>query len=185
MKNKSLHELNIELKAKYKTKNNTYAMFPVGTKVKVICCCQDMTLFKNEPIAEVIKNSESYLGIRIKFEDGWEFGFEPSDLVVFEPMHSNGEQQPTQINWNQVLPEQLFEYLERCGLKPTDFQKEVIRQMLGNGLDRKASHSHLIEELKKIREEIPEPYDEHSYTYLEGKVDMVDQIITLLQARKD
>lgn len=40
------------------------------------------------------------------------------------------------VDWNQALPEQVFDYLERCGVKLTDFQKEKISAMIVNGLKR-------------------------------------------------
>jgi len=87
---KSLAEANEESRIKYDTKNNNFHMFPVGTKVKIICSCQDFNFFYGEK-GEVIKNDGGYLGIRVEFdkprhfEDGQiqrSFNFAPDDLSV-------------------------------------------------------------------------------------------------------
>jgi hypothetical protein len=87
---KSVYDLNEEARAKYKTFDNTYNDFPVGTRVKVICICQDHYFFKGNETGIVIKNNHNYLGIIIKFdkprhfEGGYvqkEFNFSPKDLI--------------------------------------------------------------------------------------------------------
>jgi hypothetical protein len=88
---KSVGELIQERKKKFNTLDNTSEMFPVGSTVQVITLGQDMYFFKGTEIGVVVKNSEKYLGIRVKFdkprkfEDGYiqtEFGFDPSDLKL-------------------------------------------------------------------------------------------------------
>lgn len=85
----TLYDKNQEVKEKYKTLENTYDMFPVGTTVKVICLCQDFNFFRGE-LGIVTNNSGKYLGINVKFdeprnfEDGsiqTEFNFKPEDLI--------------------------------------------------------------------------------------------------------
>jgi len=87
---KSLYDANMEAREKYKTSDNTFEMFPVGTKVKVICLAQDMNFFRGET-GVVIENKGSYLGIIVKFDeprhfkDGSvqkDFNFAPDDLIV-------------------------------------------------------------------------------------------------------
>lgn len=84
--------------------NYTWDDFPVGTKVKIICACQDMYFWYGETgVVTANKgygkgvNGEGfgvcYLGIRVKFdeprhfEDGYvqtDFNFQPTDL---EPIY--------------------------------------------------------------------------------------------------
>lgn len=77
-------------KEEYNTINNTYEMFPVGTRVQVITPEQNFNFFYCET-GIVISNSGKYLGIIVEFDeprcfkDGsiqYNFGFEPSDLIV-------------------------------------------------------------------------------------------------------
>jgi len=79
-------------KEKYNTNNNTFKMFPIGTKVQIITPAQDFNFFYDET-GIVVRNSERYLGITIKFDsprhfkDGYiqkEFNFDPSDLIILE-----------------------------------------------------------------------------------------------------
>jgi len=87
---KSVYEVNEENKEKYKTKSNTFDMFPEGTKVKIICAAQDFYFFYGET-GVVSRNTGKYLGIQVQFdgprefENGYiqeSFNFEPADLVV-------------------------------------------------------------------------------------------------------
>jgi len=80
-------------KEKYNTINNTFNMFPIGTKVQVITLGQDHNFFDGTETGIVIKNSGRYLGIMIKFDNPRhfsdkyiqkEFNFEPNDLIVLE-----------------------------------------------------------------------------------------------------
>lgn len=90
MENKSLFEVDQEEKMLYNTFDNTYEDFPIGSKVKIICSCQDFNFFFKET-GEVVDNKGQYLGITVKFDtprhfkDGsiqTEFNFEPSDLTI-------------------------------------------------------------------------------------------------------
>ena len=88
-----------ERKKQYNTINNTYEMFPVGTRVQVITPGQDLDFFYDET-GVVVSNSGKYLGIIVKFdepryfESGYVqeiFNFEPSDLIVLETNVSTEE----------------------------------------------------------------------------------------------
>ena len=46
-----------------------------------------------------------------------------------------------EVDWKKELPEQLFEYLKRCNLEPTDFQKNVIVIMLRNGMNKHSNYA--------------------------------------------
>lgn len=89
---KSVYDLDIEKKNKYKTRDNKFSDFPVGTRVQIICLGQDFYFFYDET-GTVTKNSGRYLGIEVTFdkprhfEDGYiqkSFNFEPEDLIVIE-----------------------------------------------------------------------------------------------------
>ena len=90
--NRSIADLNREQKAKYKTEKNTFNDFPVGTKVKVVCCWQDFHFFYEET-GTVTKNSYDYLGIIVEFDKPrrfkggmvqTDFNFAPDDLHIIE-----------------------------------------------------------------------------------------------------
>lgn len=90
---KTVAQIREERMKRYGTKNNTYDMFPVGTKVKIISPCVDFIFFYGET-GVVIENKRSYLGITVQFdedrvfEDGYRqtsFSFNPKDLWV-EPI---------------------------------------------------------------------------------------------------
>lgn len=94
---KSVWEANQEEKAKWGTLENTFADFPVGTPVKVICKAQDFCFFFGET-GKVIRNNGKYLGIIVKFDEPRRyesghvqetFNFAPSDLY---PLTSNLEE---------------------------------------------------------------------------------------------
>ncbi len=89
---KSVADVDREYKEKYKTLNNTFEDFPIGSKVWVICACQDFNFFdpSHNLTGRVIENHGKYLGIIVKFdkprlfEDGSvqkDFNFAPDDLV--------------------------------------------------------------------------------------------------------
>ena len=93
--NKSIYDTNQEAKVKFKTLDNTYEMFPVGTKVKIICVCQDFNFFFGET-GIVTKNTGEYLGINVKFDEPrhfengsiqTDFNFKPEDLIVTGKEH--------------------------------------------------------------------------------------------------
>jgi hypothetical protein len=80
---KTVADENLERKTAYGTLNNTFKMFPVGTRVKIICVCRDMTFFKGNELGTVSKNSGDYLGIIVDFDDiDFSFNFAPEDLIV-------------------------------------------------------------------------------------------------------
>jgi len=88
----SMYDLNVIKKKFHKTELNAYSMFPIGTKVKVICAARDFNFFFGET-GVVIKNDEKYLGIIVKwdiprkYENGhieYEWNFKPEDLVILE-----------------------------------------------------------------------------------------------------
>ena len=90
---KSVGDLIEEQKTIHSTKNYTYDMFPVGTRVQVITKGQDMYFFAGTETGVIIKNTTKYLGIIVqfdeprKFKDGHvqtTFGFLPSDLIVLK-----------------------------------------------------------------------------------------------------
>jgi len=88
--NKTLSEVHKDQVKKYKTQNNTFEDFPVGTKVKVVAPCVDFFFFYGET-GKVTKNTGKYLGISVKFdkprcfEGGYiqkGFNFNPKDLHI-------------------------------------------------------------------------------------------------------
>lgn len=92
-KPKSLFDLIEERKEFFGTKNNTFDMFPVGTRVRVITFAQDFRFFEGDETGVVVRNTGERLGIIVKFDtplkydDGYritEFGFNPDDLIVLE-----------------------------------------------------------------------------------------------------
>lgn len=89
MTSKSVYDMNQDAFDKYKTRENRFADFPVGEKVKIICACQDFNFFDSET-GTVIDNSGKYLGIIVKFDTPRrfkgghiqkDFNFAPQDLV--------------------------------------------------------------------------------------------------------
>lgn len=96
----SLYDANLNQKRKYKTLDNTKDTFPIGTRVRVICVCQDFHFFnpeKQNTYGTVIGNDNiSYTSIKVKWEvpriyaDGngndkyiqEHFYFSPSDLTL-------------------------------------------------------------------------------------------------------
>lgn len=84
---KAVADVRKEKITKYKTGNQTFKDFPVGTRVQVIVPCQDMTFFWGET-GTVVKCNGSYLGIIVKFDRRFhrdDFNFEPSDLRILKP----------------------------------------------------------------------------------------------------
>jgi hypothetical protein len=73
-----------------------YSDFPVGSRVKVVCLCQDFYFFNPDTEntkGTVIANSNKYLGIVVKwdepreYEEGYiqtTFNFAPSDLRLLD-----------------------------------------------------------------------------------------------------
>lgn len=89
---KSIFDLDCEKKLKYNTVNNTFDMFPIGTRVRVITPCQDFHFFYDET-GVVTKNTGGYLGIIVTFDEERKFtngdvqtcfGFEPDDLLSID-----------------------------------------------------------------------------------------------------
>jgi len=89
---KSVYDMIQEAKKKFNTVKNTYDMFPVGTKVKVITPAQDFNFFYGET-GVVTRNENTYLSIVVKFDTPRYFpdfsiqdyfGFQPDDLIVLE-----------------------------------------------------------------------------------------------------
>jgi hypothetical protein len=85
----SIYEVNEKSRKENNTYKNTFADFPIGSRVKVICACQDFNFFWGET-GVVIANSGQYLGINVKFDDARHFedgsvqesfNFAPDDLV--------------------------------------------------------------------------------------------------------
>lgn len=90
---KSVWDLHQEAIQKYGTADNTFADFPVGTKVKIITPCEDHYFFYGET-GVVIRNSGRYLGIIVEFDEPRrfegghvqkEFNFAPSSLIKHTP----------------------------------------------------------------------------------------------------
>jgi len=88
---RTLADVNTDMITLYGTRDNTYDDFPIGTHVKIICCCQDFYFFYGET-GKVIKNSNSYLGIIVEFNEPrhfegghiqTEFNFVPTDLAIW------------------------------------------------------------------------------------------------------
>lgn len=89
---KSIWDLNQEKRRCHNTFDNTYEDFPVGSRVKIICACQDFYFFYGET-GTIIENTGRYLGIHVefdeprKFENGYvqtDFNFEPHDLIFID-----------------------------------------------------------------------------------------------------
>lgn len=75
------------------TLENTFDMFPVGTRVQTVCLYQDFMIFHEDKTGTVTKNGGRYLSIRVKFDEPIEmqnrepigsYGFNPEDLIVLE-----------------------------------------------------------------------------------------------------
>lgn len=121
-----------EQKEKYNTKNNTFDMFPIGTKVQVITLGQDHYFFSGKETGIVIKNSGEYLGIIIQFdkarhfEDGYiqtSFNFEPEDLIVLGFDKEKAEELTSK--------EDLAEYDRRVGLTVKTIGKKYCNKTCG------------------------------------------------------
>jgi hypothetical protein len=89
---KSIYDLTKEAKEKHKTTKNTYDMFPVGTKVKIITLGQDFNFFYGET-GMIIKNTGTYLGLMVEYDmpryfiDGHverKWNFNPDDLIILK-----------------------------------------------------------------------------------------------------
>lgn len=75
----------------HNTGNNTFKDFPIGTRVMVICICQDFMFFEGNETGKVIRNSGDYLGIIVEFDEPRKFNnnylqkewnFSPTDLII-------------------------------------------------------------------------------------------------------
>lgn len=81
---KTVADVRKDMVAKYKTAEQQYSDFPVGTAVQVIVPCEDFVFFNNET-GVVIRNSGNYLGIIVKFDKKNErpdWNFMPEDLLI-------------------------------------------------------------------------------------------------------
>jgi len=90
---KSLGEANLNQKKKYDTLDNTYEMFSVGTRVRVICLCQDHCFFSGNQTGTVISNENRYLSIIVQFDEPiifkdntqvTQYNFDPDDLIFID-----------------------------------------------------------------------------------------------------
>lgn len=100
---KSVYQLILEAKEHYNTTKNTYEMFPVDTKVKIITLGQDFNFFWGET-GKVIKNTgRGYLGIIVEYDEPRHYegghiekswNFNPDDLIVL-----NGNEDELESNW--------------------------------------------------------------------------------------
>ena len=89
-RNKSVADVNDEAMVKHKTSKNKHRHFPIGTRVMVVCHCQDFYFFRGNELGTVIRNGGNYLSIIVEFdkprhfENGHiqkSFNFEPQDLL--------------------------------------------------------------------------------------------------------
>lgn len=107
---------------KYKTRDNTYAMFPVRSRVKVIVPAQDFYFFNGET-GTVIKNGGRYLSIIVQFDEprhfegGYiqhDFNFEPQDLILL-PEQPKKEKVDWEAKYNQLaaIVEDLYKEVKR------------------------------------------------------------------------
>jgi hypothetical protein len=95
--NKSVADLKQEAITKYGTKNNTHAMFPLGTRVRVISPMSDMMVFEGET-GVVIKNEKKYM-IIVKMD---------SPFCIIH----NDTKGAVQNKWN-FMPEELIKIEEK------------------------------------------------------------------------
>jgi len=88
-----------ERKDKFKTRCNTFEMFPVGCRARVITIGQDFNFFDGTEAGTVVRNTGQYLGIELKFDKSrhfdnghvqTSFNFAPDDLIRLSP-ESRGE----------------------------------------------------------------------------------------------
>lgn len=89
-KNKSMAEVNREVKKRYGVMNQKAKDLKVGDHIKVIVDCQDFHFFNGET-GIIIDVQDRYLGIKVKFDKprpykcGWvlyDFNFNPDDLYL-------------------------------------------------------------------------------------------------------
>ena len=87
--NKSLGDVIKEEKKKFKTENQTFADFPVGTRVRVISPHVDFRFFRGTETGMVSKNSGRSIIVEFDtpmvYEDGhkvYDHNFDPDDLVI-------------------------------------------------------------------------------------------------------
>lgn len=115
---RTLADVTIEMIKLYGTKDNTYDDFPIGTHVKIICCCQDFHFFYGET-GKVIRNKGTYLSIIVEFdklrhfEGGYvqtKFNFVPKDLAIW---NDNSKAISADENrWNKLSDEKKDAELE-------------------------------------------------------------------------
>lgn len=89
-KQKSMADVNREIKKRYEVTNQKAKDLKIGDHVKVIVDCQDFHFFNGET-GIIIDIQDRYLGIKVKFDKpraykcGWvlyDFNFNPDDLYV-------------------------------------------------------------------------------------------------------
>lgn len=90
-------DMNQERKDRFKTRENTFDMFPVGSRVQIICVACDHHFFDGSEEGKVIRNENRYLSIIVEFDEPRhfegggiqkEFGFNPDDLILLEDGNS-------------------------------------------------------------------------------------------------
>lgn len=124
----SLAEAQRRDKVKYKTTKNTFADFPRGTRVKIICHHCDGYFFFGEA-GTVIENSGHYLGIHVQFDHARKFednyvqkghGFNPDDLYRYKcqplkklrPKTENAKIKKGIDSLRHLLPKEVFAKLD-------------------------------------------------------------------------
>lgn len=126
----SLYEAQRREKKKYKTTKNTFAMFPRGTRVKIICHHCDGYFFYGER-GTVTGNTGRYLGITVTFDEARKFedghiqrghSFNPSDLYRYKRQPLKRLRKPTDFcrvkksidSLRCLLPDTIFIKLEKA-----------------------------------------------------------------------
>jgi hypothetical protein len=93
---KSIAQTNKEQFEAYNTQNNTLEMFPISSKVRVICYFQDMYFFDPDTqntYGTVIRHSCDMIIVKWDYPRHYQggyvqetFNFEPEDLILIEPV---------------------------------------------------------------------------------------------------
>lgn len=89
---KTVWDIHQEAIVQYGTENNTFEMFPMGTRVKIITPCEDFNFFYGET-GTVKSNKKQYLSIYVEYDEprhykdgtiekGW--GFNPQNLIILK-----------------------------------------------------------------------------------------------------
>lgn len=184
---KSVYDINEAAKLKNKTKGNTFDMFPVGKKVRVICVCQDFQFFRGDEEGIVVKNTGKYLGITIKLAKDFKWGFNPEDLVLLEdkPMNDIPEltqdQEIERVAMNIVF--QIGDELFERGIITVDqrqetndlfinFVKNCIKPLL-HSQDIKSREDEIDDIITDLKKRFPYP-----------AIKTTEQLIELLEKRK-